>query len=824
MFQMPTIVDLRQQLSELNYLYPFSEDSVSLIHALLRDLVSTVTTYKALETEHEITREELRLAVEEITKLGSIVREKNQLQIALGKARDEVEVGICSGDQRAAAAEERALELELIVSQLRFENKQLECENRDLRLRMDQLLVEGNKECGHNEIFLPHTDMVVDNVFTPIEEENWEFRGPEVKALKSEIGELESTIADQTQQLEKINKKYEQLEAKFLEQSPVTLSGTWVGLGPSDQNLAIQQLNERLDFLNEKYRDLKLEHAKCSAVGPKTRKDLDVRKKNSYNLELETRVNELENELESIANGDLVIQLKEEAMKSKREFDSLNRALKDVQNEVKSKDKELRALRGAMRNGDRGHDSRKLQGQVALLEEKLRQVTEDRDELIEKLDEIDRSIQSMESEILKIESENCELKRERAAKEEAFIGISKQLQEVNAILNSLTEDVSGSEEIERLKFKISQLEREKRELEKEVDTHRSRGDLEGLVRSLTAAKDQAVAGMKSLQAELSDVRTKAEANRDFVSEIFRLKSSLTRMDGERDELQIVCDDQAEKLELLRQENSVKTRELSEALKSLSAIRFEYDRVKQQLDDKDNQVRRLNHLTVEIERKEIQVRALQTEVTNANREISEITRDNQMLSNELVRMRNNIVSMTHSQVEIENVLESLRLTEKERNDVVSLYRKVADENKVIGNSLDKISLERMRFEELAKSKEMELVKAAQANHQLAAQCRQAELEIAALRAKCFSSPKIALLEAENASLNEQIKDLVGLVELERSKAKLMSIEPPKISESDSPEALRQTIEQQYILIGEMDAEQAKLILENTRLREQLQAST
>jgi hypothetical protein len=81
-----------------------------------------------------------------------------------------------------------------------------------------------------------------------------------------------------------------------------------------------------------------------------------------------------------------------------------------------------------------------------------------------------------------------------------------------------------------------------------------------------------------------------------------------------------------------------------------------------------------------------------------------------------------------------------------------------------------------------------------------------------------------LEAENASLNEQIKDLVGLVELERSKAKLMSIEPPKISESDSPEALRQTIEQQYILIGEMDAEQAKLILENTRLREQLQAST
>jgi regulator of replication initiation timing len=33
-------------------------------------------------------------------------------------------------------------------------------------------------------------------------------------------------------------------------------------------------------------------------------------------------------------------------------------------------------------------------------------------------------------------------------------------------------------------------------------------------------------------------------------------------------------------------------------------------------------------------------------------------------------------------------------------------------------------------------------------------------------------------------------------------------------------LERTIEQQYILIGEMDTEQAKLMLENTRLREQL----
>ena len=88
--------EVRTQLAELNYLYPFSEDSIPLIQALLGDLVSAVTSFKDLEQEHEITKEELRLAVEEINRIGVIenpklIRDKNELHVKLVKVSQEAD-------------------------------------------------------------------------------------------------------------------------------------------------------------------------------------------------------------------------------------------------------------------------------------------------------------------------------------------------------------------------------------------------------------------------------------------------------------------------------------------------------------------------------------------------------------------------------------------------------------------------------------------------------------------------------------------------------------------------------------------------------------
>ena len=846
---------VRAQLSELNYLYPFSEDSLPLIQALLSDLVSAVTSYKDLELEHEITHEELRLAVEEINRVGVIenpklLREKNELHVQLVKAKDDYDSQIVSSRKLTLSAEERATKLELMVSQLRHENKELISENALVRTRIDQLLIVPSTS---GEIYCPVELAPTDE---EADRDHPEFASFEIESIKTENQELEKIISELSDQLSRTRQQYTDLESKFLSVSPLTVSGNWVGLadGNHQNEMIIRDLNERLDFVNDKYRELKVLHDRCGIVSDsplvdlrESRKELNLVASRYESIKREISVLKSENaKLKSaiaakkpvnveperqpttIDESELVTTLKEESRQSKRLIESLRRDMKATQNEALLKEKELRALRNAGGGGDKAKDNRRLTGEVALLEEKLRQVTDDRNELIDRLDEIDSSIEAMESEILRIEKENGDLRREKCAKEEAFIGISKQLQEVNGILNSLTDDIHNGEEVERLKFKISQLESdlvkkddELKKFKSTIDLLRKRpvdtsdnntASLEALVKTLTMSKDQAMAQVKTLQSELNEKRVKidshvkaSESVEKYKLEVSDLKSALVKVDHERDELQRVCDDQIEQLEVLRNENG-RIKDLS---RTITGLQNEADRLRRTMDQKDLQLIRLNQISLDLERKDVQLRSIQAELATAQREIYELTSDNQKLASELGKLHSNHLSQS-------SVVESLRITEKERNDVLNLYRQVVNENKAISSNLDRNSIEKSRIEELWRERESELAKAAQANHGLVAQCRQAELEIASLRAKIFQQSSCEDLEAQNAALNEQIKDLVALVAAANSQQNHLAVEalPTSLAE------LERTIEQQYILIGEMDAEQARLIVENSDLREKL----
>jgi hypothetical protein len=163
-----TYEQVRGQLAELNYLYPMSEDTVPLVQALLSDLIAAVSSYKDLETEHEITAEELRLAVEEINRVGVIenpklVREKNELHVKLVKVREEYESNLANARKNASESEERAMKLELMVSQMKYENKEFSSENAILRTRIDQLLMVPPVD---NEIYPP--THVLDKVGAPV--------------------------------------------------------------------------------------------------------------------------------------------------------------------------------------------------------------------------------------------------------------------------------------------------------------------------------------------------------------------------------------------------------------------------------------------------------------------------------------------------------------------------------------------------------------------------------------------------------------------------------------------------------------------------------
>ena len=810
---------VRAQLSELNYLYPLSEDTVPLVQALLSDLISAVSSYKELESEHEITAEELRLAVEEINRVGVIeipklIREKNELHIQLIKSREQYDSGLAAARKEAIDADERAMKLELIVSQLKHENKELNSENSLLRTRVDQLLLVPPSDSA---IFTPsHHDLEAELT----DDGPWSVVNaviPDIRELESQKFELELVVKQLTEKLMIVQNQYSYLESKYLEISPVTLSGNWVGLG-GGQEETIRELNERLDFLNEKYRELKSVHDRCGVVTDsplvdlrESRKELnlvasrydkvklEVERLRTENTQLRqkqvgvkkpptvvTTACERCNELFAGPNGDVITTLKEEGKRSRKEIESLRRQLKEAQNETKVREKELRAFKNTTGIAGDKAENRKMAGEIALLEEKLKQVTEDRDELIYKLDEIDRAIEGMESEIIRIEKENIELRREKIAKEEAFVGISKQLQEVNGILKSLTEDMAGGEECERLRFRVNQLEKELKFKEEEIGKLRSTVelvrttqpavDLEALVKSLTLSKDQAISQLRSVQAELNEKRVqleRASKSTGLEAEVEGLKKTVRKLDHERDELQRVCDDQIEKIEFYKNENAALNMKLSQ----VSDLRLETDRLRSVLEEREVQLSKLRQVSLDLDRKDIQIRSLQTELSVAHKEIIELTKDNQTLSQELVRLQANHVA----QSQVESLMESLRLTEKERNDILSLYRQIVDETKVIAS-------EKSKFEDILRLRESE-------NQELIVRCREATLSNQDLIARCREAELVIASQQSKNVFPQQ--DAAVLNELEK------------------------TIEQQYILIGEMDAEQSRLLVEIDQLRDQLQ---
>ena len=838
---------LRERLAELNYLYPFSSESEGLIEALLSDLVSTVTTFKELETEHEITREELRLAVDEINRVGVVenprlVAENNALHVRVMQESATTEEKLADFRKKLHESESKSLKLELFVSQLSFDNLSLQHENGELRTRIDQLLTDEQQSVDDlHQIWLSHPPEIFDKEFFSPPSNTPDLTDDRVRELAEENGDLLSQVALLRSELEVKKSDYKIVEEKFLAQSPVTLSGNWIGFGGNQEHV-IQELNDKLDFVNHKYSDLRSLHDRCGIVTDcplvdlrQSRKELGlVRAENAHlkqqlvQLKLTKpsatkspkRVVKTDTGCGPIEeSGDREKELVAEVRTLRKANEELNRQIKQLSNELRVKEKEVRMERSS-RSPVHGQDSRRLIGQVALLEEKLRQTTEDRDELIEKLGSIESAIAAMESEIVKIETENVELKREKFQKDESFVGISNQLNEVNFILNSLSSEMAPTEELERSKFQVSQLERELVKRNEEIATLQSvqrdsrRGqdsssssrvldlekqihDLQSLTKSLAAAKEQAFAQLKSVQAELDEKRVELDRTKrestvssstrsELESKIDQLSRSLRQLDAERDELQRVCDDQAEKLDVIRTSSAEARAELASVHQRLSQMQMETDKLRQMLEEKDREINRLNRL---IHQLEVEVSMKDSLVATGQREVTEIA---QSLANNANVARG----------DIDTLIDNLRITEHERNDVLSMYRQALDENK-------RVAAERSRMEDLARLKEAELVRAANVNQQLVR-----ELE----KLKYQSSQSVGTLD--------EVNDLLSIVETERMRNKDLQEHIKAISASgSSPVAevadLQRTIEQQYILIGEMDSEQARLIVENSKLRERLQ---
>jgi hypothetical protein len=378
--------------------------------------------------------------------------------------------------------------------------------------------------------------------------------------------------------------------------------------------------------------------------------------------------------------------------------------------------------------------------------------------LIAKLAEIERSVSGLEKEIFKIERENMELKREKLSREESFVGISHQLNEVNHILNSLSDESQDQAVIRKLEQDLVAKESEIAKLRGEIN------DLKAFSKSIERSRDLLANQVK--QAELEKNNLVAN-NSQLESQMKIFKKSLSQMDAERDELQRVCDEQTEQLDEAR-------------------------KYRVELAESEKLELKIHDLKLKINTLENQVRGAQTDLGISQNEIDQVTRDNETLVTELNRAKNQVVFQSNSMNQkISELMETLRITEIERNDVLSLYKQIVEEK---NNS----ALENARISHI--------------NQQLLARCRQAEIDAAA---------------RDDRHVDNQITDLLSLVELERAKNRELyeyveALSAVKLGGNVDEEAaqLRKTVEQQYTLIGEMDAEHARLIVENDRLKSSL----
>ena len=419
------------------------------------------------------------------------------------------------------------------------------------------------------------------------------------------------------------------------------------------------------------------------------------------------------------------------------------------------------------------------------------------------------------------------------------------------------------------------------------------GQVKTLAEQLNSAREQLAIQLTVTQRDLEEERRHAkntlERQQNSTSEIIgmegeisQLKEALVRLDADRDSLQRLADHQAEKLDELVRENRRLSIDSSEAARSLENARRGTENAERALDDlhdtRKSLERRLSEAMAEGVALAEQLGQSRRDLADAADDVATLSRDNQRIHDQLsdaiksAEAAGNLARLKDRNAQ--ELLQALRATEIERDDILELYRKVADEVNKKEMLVAQGEAERISLEQVAHDLQKQLEDAIRAEDQARQKNRQAELDIVALRRsvtelmaklevnasetdegrKALQKTLIDLkysqevtrqveahreaFERETALLANQNENLIADLQklqqeltaqrnavvlegerreaLERLIAQLRQQQvtareelSPVTRQDGDVEQLYKTIEQQYELIGEMDAELERL---------------
>jgi len=362
--------------------------------------------------------------------------------------------------------------------------------------------------------------------------------------------------------------------------------------------------------------------------------------------------------------------------------------------------------------------------------------------------------------------------------------------------------------------------------------------------------------------------------------ITALRTALANLDAQRDDLVAQVDGQAEEMAALQASRGDLDGQISQLVREVERWRFEAEAARGEVETRAQEVSAatssLARASASRDELAAELALLRKERGAVLEDLTVMTQENQALHEEVSQWQSKSASLQHAALSSEKRVEagavSAKQLEVERDDVLRLYRQLAQEKERMGVAIQALTAERDNLR-VTQADAQSALAAAQAEAESAALLARAkELDVAALKAQLsevtsrLDSSAVSGAEAgasaqvaqrDVASLTAQLRSNDDMrLQLERAlslaqaqqttvaekltarDAEIAQLRAAVLQERErcaglerlladlrtapvrGEEGLARTVSQQYAVIGQMDAELTQLQQENAGLRQQL----
>ncbi|CAD7943708.1 unnamed protein product [Amoebophrya sp. A25] len=556
----------------------------------------------------------------------------------------------------------------------------------------------------------------------------------EISALKAEVESQTTTIAELKRQaaLESDVRKRRDDEALVIRsaesEAKSTLATTKRTLQFSEERVArleaeSQTLKSEVDSWIEKVKETKREKA-----------DLEEK------LERAMRT--------GMSKESDIVRLASEASKTRKEYEVENTALKIEIQRVSKRNVELTDELHAEKKSlvqrveSFNHEMTSIQQEVLTL-------AEQNQELASNLEAAQKGLQSKEASLQGIQRLCDELKKQKAALEQEKNALEDQAQEATTLKEQVELGRTATKlkldnfEEERLVF-VRELDRLREELKEarqvgdtkaaseqhltaESGQYRAKVEsletqvaelqaektqLTGVMNSLEQTREQLVSQLQETQRVLDlerDTRARmlqntsnnAQAAADNAAQIDSLKEALKQIDIERDKIQAQADEKSQEVRVLVLQLDEGKKIEAGLQQGIEELRRKLDISQGQLTDRERQLEdhalRQADMQQQLEQQRADIINYRRDLDTYADDLSVMTKENGALSQEIDQLHRDkelaVAERNQFQVAQQKDLQTLKITELERDDMVQLYKEMVEESQRQQAALKELRLEK-----------------------------------------------------------------------------------------------------------------------------------